>query len=113
METIKNHHPIDRIILIDVLDLRLHQRLQEHLDHRLLLQRHLLILVVKDHLTIFLRHHPCLSMMTIDQRGKNIFRLLPGCLDQYDDFNDGRDDGLEYDDYDNNFFRPISPQQEK
>ena len=30
----------------------------------------------------FLRHHPCLLMMTIDQRGKNIFRLLPGCLDQ-------------------------------
>ena len=30
----------------------------------------------------------------------------------YDDFNDG-DDGLEYDNYDNKFFRPISPPQEK
>ena len=37
---------------------------------------------------------------------------MPGSK-KYDDFNNGRDDGLEYDDYDNNFFRPISPQQEK
>ena len=31
---------------------------------------------------------------------------------KYDEFNDG-DDGLEYDNYDNNFFRPISTPQEK
>ena len=66
---------LDRVHLQILQERHRHHCHLRHL-HRLLTQVE--EMAVKDHLTIFLRHH-LRCPLTIDQKEKSIFLLLPGC----------------------------------